>query len=114
MAAAEVAFEEEVMEEANEEIEIEEDQIKRSKGCFSATTVENQVIKKLIVGKKGRMRITKQALQRKMMMNVSCSWPFLVKERLLTMFGFWTVDVPIICLEQNHCSRILMSQKNQT
>ena len=49
MAEAEVAFEEEVMEEANEEIEIEEDQIKRSKGCFSATTVENQVIKKLIV-----------------------------------------------------------------
>uniref|UniRef100_A0A3Q7HCA8 Uncharacterized protein n=1 Tax=Solanum lycopersicum TaxID=4081 RepID=A0A3Q7HCA8_SOLLC len=45
MAAAEVAFEEEVMEEANEEIEIEEDQIKRSKGCFSATTVENQTPK---------------------------------------------------------------------
>ena len=106
-----MAFEEEVMEEAKETAEIEEDRMKTSKGCFCATTAENQVIKKLIVGKKRRMRITKKALQRKMMMNVSCSWPFLVKKRLLTMFGFCTVDVPIICLEQNHCSKISMTQK---
>ena len=83
-----MAFKEEVMEETKEEVEIEEDRMKTSKGCFCATTAENQVIKKLILCIKGRMRITKKALQRKMVMNVSCSWPFLVKRGLLTMFGF--------------------------
>jgi len=60
---AEVVFEEEAVEETKEEIEIEEDQMKRSRlRRFCATTAENQVIKKLIVGKNRGMRITKQAL----------------------------------------------------
>jgi len=43
-----VVFEEEAVEEAKEEIEIEEDQMKRSRlRRFCATTAENQVIKKL-------------------------------------------------------------------
>lgn len=114
MVAAEVVFEQEVVEEANEEVEIEEVQMKRSSiGRFSATTVENQVIKKLTVVKNKMMRVTKQALKRKMMMNVSFSWPFLVKKRLPMMFCFWTMDVSIIYLGQNHSSRSLMSQKNQ-
>ncbi|XP_009777772.1 uncharacterized protein [Nicotiana sylvestris] len=66
-----VVFEEEDVKEAKEEVEIEEDQMKRNKiGYFCAITAESQVIRKLIVVKSRRMKITKQVLQKKMTMRI--------------------------------------------
>lgn len=82
MVVAGVVFEEEDVKEVKEEVEIEEDQMKRNKiGYFCAITAESQVIRKLIVVKSRRMKITKQVLQKKMTMRVSCLWPFIVKKK---------------------------------
>jgi len=112
---AEVDFGAEVVEEAKEEVMVKESQMMKdiTKCHFTVITVENQATKKHIVGKSKRMRSTKSMLLRKQRKAISSLWLFVLKQRSIMTFGFWTVGIPIIFLEANLDSGNLMSPKSE-
>ena len=100
-----------------EDIVVEEEELNMEinvnpKAIFNADITNKKLAtKKLTVGQGKGMNIIKPILLRKLKRGVSYSWLILLLKDLMMVYGLWTVDAVIICLEQSPCLRSLMSHK---